>query len=185
MHSMLHVLTCTFDNIQNHKNTALILFDIKKAFGIVNYNILLNKSQHYGNWGTALKLFTSFLIDRHQYVSINNVNSNKNPMQFGISQRSLPGLLLFTLGINDLNNCSIIKPKLFADDTYFVLQHENSNQSNVILNQQIKEKRLTDKSWITKGVLISIKTKNRLYKKYFKNKNGHTDNPKREFYKNI
>ena len=46
-----------------------------------------------------------------------------------------------------------------------------------------KEKRLTDKPWITKGVLISIKTKNRLYKKYFKNENDHTDNPKREFYK--
>ena len=46
-----------------------------------------------------------------------------------------------------------------------------------------KEKRLTDKPWITKGILISIKTKNRLYKKYFKNKNDHTDNPKREFYK--
>ena len=28
-----------------------------------------------------------------------------------------------------------------------------------------------------------IKTKNRLYKKYFKNKNDNTDNFKREFYK--
>ena len=46
-----------------------------------------------------------------------------------------------------------------------------------------KEKRLTDKPWITKGILISIKTKNRLYKKYFKNKNDHTDTFKREFYK--
>ena len=46
-----------------------------------------------------------------------------------------------------------------------------------------REKRLTDKPWITKGILTSIKTKNRLYKKYFKNKNNHTDNSQREFYK--
>ena len=38
-----------------------------------------------------------------------------------------------------------------------------------------KEKRLTDKPWITKSILTSIKAKNRLYKKYFKNKNDHTD----------
>ena len=46
-----------------------------------------------------------------------------------------------------------------------------------------KEKRLTDKPWITRGILTSIKTKNRLYKKYFNNKNDNTDNFKREFYK--
>ena len=33
------------------------------------------------------------------------------------------------------------------------------------------------------GILTSIKTENRLYKRYFKNKNDHTDNSKREFYK--
>ena len=48
-----------------------------------------------------------------------------------------------------------------------------------------KEKRLIDKPWITKGILTSDKTKNRLYKKYFKNKNDNTDNFNREFYKKI
>ena len=46
-----------------------------------------------------------------------------------------------------------------------------------------KGKRLTDKPWITKGILTSIKTKIRLYKKHFKNKNDHTDNFKQEFHK--
>ena len=32
-----------------------------------------------------------------------------------------------------------------------------------------KEKRLSEKPWITRGILTSIKTKNRLFKKYFKN----------------
>ena len=46
-----------------------------------------------------------------------------------------------------------------------------------------KEKRLTDKPWITRGILTSIETKNKLHKKYFKNKNDNTDNFKRQFYK--
>ena len=50
---------------------------------------------------------------------------------------------------------------------------------------QEKKKRLTDKPWITRGILTSIKTKNRLYKKYLKNKNDNTDNFKPEFIKNI
>ena len=31
-----------------------------------------------------------------------------------------------------------------------------------------KEKRLNEKPWITRGILTSIKTKNRLFKKYYK-----------------
>ena len=46
-----------------------------------------------------------------------------------------------------------------------------------------KEKRLTDKPWITKGILTSIKTKNRLYKKYFKSKDDHNFHFNRDFYK--
>ena len=45
-----------------------------------------------------------------------------------------------------------------------------------------KEKRLNDKPWIMRGVLTSIKTKNRLHKKYFKNKNDNKGNFKQEFY---
>ena len=39
-----------------------------------------------------------------------------------------------------------------------------------------KKKRLTNKAWITRGILTSIKTKNKLHKKHFENKNDNTDN---------
>ena len=45
--------------------------------------------------------------------------------------------------------------------------------------------RLTDQSQITNGILAAIKTTNRLYKKYFKNKNDNTDNSKQELYRKI
>ena len=46
-----------------------------------------------------------------------------------------------------------------------------------------KEKRLTSKPCITRGILTSIKTKDRLYKKIHKSKNDNANNFKREFYK--
>ena len=46
-----------------------------------------------------------------------------------------------------------------------------------------KDKRLTDKPWIARGILTLIKTKNKFYKKNFKYKNDNTVNFKREFYK--
>ena len=41
-----------------------------------------------------------------------------------------------------------------------------------------KEKRLSDKPWITRGILKSIKTKNKLFKKYFKSKQGISNDKK-------
>ena len=45
-----------------------------------------------------------------------------------------------------------------------------------------KEKCLSDKPWITRGILKSIKTKNKLFKKYFKSKQG-ISNDKEVLYK--
>ena len=46
-----------------------------------------------------------------------------------------------------------------------------------------QKNRLSDKPWITRGILISIKTKNKLFKKYFKNKNFDTDKFEKEHYR--
>ena len=46
-----------------------------------------------------------------------------------------------------------------------------------------QENRLSDKPWITRGILKSIKTKDKLFKKYFKNRNFYTDKSTKEHYK--
>ena len=46
-----------------------------------------------------------------------------------------------------------------------------------------KEKRLSYKPWITRGIITSIKTKNRLFKKLFKNKSAYTNSTLKEQYK--
>ena len=113
MHAMIDVLTFAFVNIQNYKNTGLMLFDIKKAFETVNHSIPLNKIQHYGTRGTTLKLFDSFLADKDQCVNTHNVNSNKKPIQFGFPKGPVFSPLLLTLYVSNG------EPKLFVDDTRF------------------------------------------------------------------
>lgn len=134
-HAMLDVLTASFDNINHKKYTALLFLDLKKAFDTVNHKILISKLQHYGIRGAAKELFTSFLTNRLQYVSINNVQSRKISTNCGVPQGSVLGPLLFTLYINDIYKCASCDPKLFADDTCFILQHDSLDNLNAKINE--------------------------------------------------
>ena len=55
-------LSSTFDNINNHQYTALLVLDLKKVFDAVSHEILINKMNHYGIRGTAKTLFTSLNV---------------------------------------------------------------------------------------------------------------------------
>ena len=106
------------------KTTVLLLFlllNLKKVFDTVSHDILLNKLEHYGIRGVAKNLFSSFLENRQQLVTINHYNFSKMSINYGVPQGSVIGPLLFLLYINDLPNCTGTGPKLFANDTYLIL----------------------------------------------------------------
>ena len=73
---------------------------------IVNHEILLSKLNTCGIRGIALDWFHSYLINREQYVSINNLDSNPRVIQCGVQQGSILGPLLFLILINDITKCS-------------------------------------------------------------------------------
>ena len=95
-----------------------VFLDLRKAFDMVNRDILLRKLEHYGVRGVPLDLIRSFLTDRQQYVKVGDNKSDIATTNLGTPQGSVLSPLLFLVFINDIVNCSnSLCFNLFADDT--------------------------------------------------------------------
>ena len=105
-------------NSLNNENFACGVFiELQIAFDIVNHDIRLSKLSRCGIRGVAFDWFKSYLIDRTQYVAMNNQKSEIQTTKYGVIQGSVFGHSLFVIYINDLTR-SIKNSKIhyFADD---------------------------------------------------------------------
>ena len=101
------------------------------------HSILLNKLEHYGIRGIALKLLKSFLTNRSQFVAAQNLRTNDAVNRFGVLQGSSLGPLLFLIYINDIPNALFFIPRLFADDTCLVIQTSNTSLLENSVNREL------------------------------------------------
>ena len=75
--------------------------------------------------GVALQFFSSYLNNRKQYTTVNEVPSDLLSVICGVPQGSILGPLLFLLYINDLRNASKFFTILFAGDTCLLQSHRD------------------------------------------------------------
>ena len=95
-----------------------VYLDFSEAFDSVNYDILLFKLTYYGLQQSALRLLTSYLLDRCQYMQLDNVKSSKHSTTCGVPQGSVLGPLLFNTLINDITQAPTkFDFIMYADDT--------------------------------------------------------------------
>ena len=64
--------------------TISIFCDLSKAFDVIKTDTLLNKLNYYGIWGVANKWFSSYLVNRKQYIQIGKTESDNEFMYCGV-----------------------------------------------------------------------------------------------------
>ncbi|CAB3982545.1 Hypothetical predicted protein, partial [Paramuricea clavata] len=105
-------------DLDKNKVTGLIFVDYKKAFDLIDHQLLLNKLHNYGIQGDELNLLKDYLRNRWQYVNIDGSHSPKIEVKCGVPQGSILGPIFFLLFINDLpSEVFHSEVDIYADDT--------------------------------------------------------------------
>ena len=112
--SMLHHWFEATDRTGAHVRAALL--DYKKAFDLVDHNLLIAKLYSLGVKPTIVNWVADFLRDRYQRVKLNSdCFSDFKPVPAGIPQGTRIGPWLFSVMINDVSN-TLSSIRKFAEE---------------------------------------------------------------------
>ena len=125
---------CNVNNIRcaldNDSISVLLLLDLSAAFDTIDYQILLSHlNSVFGIQSAALQWFQSYLSDRYQSTSVNNLSSSPSQLMYDVPQGSVLGPILFALyttPLSDIIANHSVNHQLFTDDTQ--LQKTRSSQ---------------------------------------------------------
>ena len=125
--------------INESKMAGAIFLDFRKAFDLVDHEIIISKLRYYLNNDATVLFLSSFLRDRTQTVLMNGNFSKPGDLKVGVPQGSILGPVLFCLFINDLPlhiENSDVSCEMFADDSSL---HTTSTDIKVIETNLQKE----------------------------------------------
>ena len=163
VHPVIHFLNYIAEAKNESKVAIGVFCDLEKCFDTISHSILIRKLSKIGIKGIELEWFRNYLRDRKQFVSVNNVDSNKLGISRGVPQGSILGPILFLIYINDLKNCTELFTLLFADDSSFLISGKDFAQLKSKLNIELKK--ITDWFRCNEMSLNHAKTKVMVFNK--------------------
>lgn len=118
LNATIDLVTKITENIDKKHIALGVFIDLKKAFDTISHSMLLNKLKGIGLSGSAYDIFESYITNRFQLVKIDNYESQRAKIVFGIPQGSILGPLLFLIYINNIQSIGLTgHVTLYADDT--------------------------------------------------------------------
>ena len=96
-HGLIHLNDKIREQLDKGNFAYGIFVDFPKTFVSVDHQILIQKLNYHGVREIENNLFSSYLPNRTQFLSINAFDPHVNSICCGVSQGSILGLLLFVI----------------------------------------------------------------------------------------
>ena len=166
-HSTETALICLTDkllsDLDHDEISELVFVDYKKAFDIIDHDILLSKLKAYGVTSRELLILTNYLRGRRSAVVIDGVQSEYRLITHGVPQGSVLGPLLFIIFTNDLpQSVSRSILDIYGDDTTLSTSVAVSDLPTLQQRLQNDINKIADWTYGNKMVLNASKTKSLL-----------------------
>jgi hypothetical protein len=113
----IHLLSQVYNHLDQGKETSVIFIDLTKAFDSIDHTLLVNKLKKVQLPSLLFRVLQSYLVDRHQFICIDDVKSSQLPVTTGVFQGSKIAACLFIIYINSVFTLPLKgKLILYADD---------------------------------------------------------------------